>query len=109
MLCLSIAHAQDSIEKEKIQFLISSIENLPDAKFIRNGSEYDGKAAASHLRLKLKSVGDRVKTADDFIRMCASQSSMSGKPYMIKFSDGKVVNSEDYFRTKLPEFKPGVQ
>ena len=37
--------AQDNIEKKKIEFLLSSIENLKGAKFIRNGSEYDdGKA-----------------------------------------------------------------
>ncbi len=46
--------AQDNIEKKKIEFLISSVENLKGAIFIRNGSEHDGKAAAEHLRLKLE-------------------------------------------------------
>src|ERR1700694_3900379 len=88
------ASAQDQIEKKKIDFLIASVEGLQGAKFIRNGTEYNGKEAADHLRLKYKSAGDRVKTADDFIRLCASKSSMSGKPYKIKYSDGKIINSE---------------
>ena len=48
--------AQDNIEKKKIEFLISSVENLKGAKFIRNGSEYDGKEAAKHLRMKLQNA-----------------------------------------------------
>jgi len=97
--------AQDNIEKKKIEFLLSSVENLKGAKFIRNGSEYnDGKAAADHLRMKLKTAGSRVKTADDFIRLCASQSYLTGKPYMIRLSNGKTIKSEEYFREKLKEY-----
>ena len=97
--------AQDNIEKKKIDFLISSVENLKGAKFIRNGSEYnDGKAAAEHLRMKLKTAGSRVKTADDFIRLCASQSYLTGRPYKIRLSNGKTIKSEEYFREKLKEY-----
>jgi hypothetical protein len=97
-------NAQDNIEKKKIEFLISSVENLKGAVFIRNGSEYDGKAAAEHLRLKLKNAGSWVQTADDFIKLCASQSSITGRPYMIRLSNGKTIKSEEYFREKLKEY-----
>jgi hypothetical protein len=97
-------NAQDNIEQKKIEFLISSVENLKGAIFIRNGSENNGKAAAEHLRLKLKNAGDRVQTADDFIRLCASQSYITGKPYMIRLSNGKTIKSEKYFREKLKEY-----
>jgi hypothetical protein len=97
--------AQDNIEKKKIEYLLSSVENLKGAKFIRNGSEYDdGKAAAAHLRMKLKNAGGRVQTADDFIRLCASRSFITGKPYMIRLSNGKTIKSEEYFREKLKEY-----
>ena len=95
--------AQDNIEKKKIEFLISSVENLNGAKFIRNGSEYEGKKAAEHLRMKLQNALV-VQTADDFIRLCASKSSISGKPYMIRLTDGKTIKSEEYFREKLKEY-----
>ena len=96
--------AQDNIEKKKIAILISSVANLKGAIFIRNGSEYDGKKAAEHLRMKLQKAGAKVKTADDFIRLCASKSSITGKPYMIRFSNGKTIKSEEYFREKLKEY-----
>ena len=100
--------AQDNVEKKKIEFLISSVENLKGAKFIRNGSEYDGKKAAEHLRMKLQNALV-VQTADDFIRLCASKSSITGKPYMIRLSDGKTIKSEEYFREKLKKYNSTVK
>ena len=97
------------MEKNKIEYLISSIENLKGAKFIRNGTEHDGKEAAEHLRSKLKSAGGKIQTADDFIRLCASKSLISGKPYMIRSSDGKTINSEQYFREKLKEYNSSAK
>ncbi len=99
-----VVKAQDNIEKKKIDFLISSIENIKGAKFIRNGTEHNGKEAAEHLRSKLKSAGDKVRNAEDFINLCASKSYISGKPYMIRTSDGKNIKSEQYFREKLKEY-----
>jgi hypothetical protein len=107
-------------EQQKIEALIVSIEQLPGAVFIRNGGEYDGIKAGSHMRLKWKSAGSRVKTAEDFILFCGSASSMTGKKYQVRFADGKTVDSEQYFHDQLhrleagkaivkPAAKPGVK
>ena len=104
----ALAHAADvtSVERRKIEYLIASIETLPDAQFIRNGTAYDAKTAASHLRLKLRSAGSRVVTAEDFIHFCASASSVAGIRYQIRFANGRAVSSETYLRQKLAEFEP---
>jgi hypothetical protein len=99
-----VVNAQDNIEKKKIEYLISSVENLKGAKLIRNGTAHDGKEAAEHLRMKLKNYVGVVQTADDFIRLCASKSDISGKPYLIRLSDGTTIKSEQYFREKLKEY-----
>lgn len=99
-----VVMAQEDVEKKKIDFLLSSVENMRGAKFIRNGTEHDGKEAAAHLRMKLQKAGGKVQTADDFIRLCASKSFLSGKPYRIRSSDGKTVDSGKYFREKLKEY-----
>ena len=88
-------------EGKKIEYLIAAVEALQGASFIRNGTAYDAKAAAAHLRLKLRSAGSRVATADDFIRLCASVSSVSGKPYLIRDADGSTVTAEAFLRKKL--------
>jgi hypothetical protein len=88
-------------EEQKIEALIRSVAELRGAVFIRNGSEYDAKAAADHLKTKRERAGSRVKTADDFIRLCGSTSSMSGRPYQIRFADGRVETSEAFLRARL--------
>jgi len=98
------AYAQDSREAAKIHHLIASVETLEGAKFIRNGREYDARSAANHLRLKLKNAGKRVKTAEDFIKYCGSKSSMSGEPYLIRFTDGTTMKTEVFFKKKLIAF-----
>ncbi len=95
------AYAQDISEAAKIHYLIASVETLEGAKLIRNGREYDTRAASDHLRLKLKVTGDKVKTAEDFITLCASKSSITGEPYLMRFADGTTVKSEVFFRNKL--------
>jgi hypothetical protein len=112
VLCLGLslstfAHAADpnAVEHQKIDYLIAAVETLQGAQFIRNGNPYDAKTAAEHLRLKLRLAGTRIKTAEEFIRYCATSSSISGTPYQIRFADGRVVTSEAYLHQKLAEFE----
>lgn len=95
------------LEARKIDYLIAAIETMPNALFIRNGTAYDARRAADHLRLKLRNAGSRIATAEDFIRLCASASSVSGVPYQIRFADGRTVTSESFLRLKLAEFESG--
>jgi hypothetical protein len=95
------AYAQDSREAAKIQSLIASVEALDGATFIRNGREYDARTASNHLRLKLKNAGDRVRTAEDFIKFCGSKSSITGEPYLIRLANGVTVKADVFFRNKL--------
>ena len=95
------AYAQDSSEAAKIRYLIGSVETLQGVRFLRNGGEYDAPKAADHLRLKLKMAGDRVKTAEDFIRLCGSKSSVSGEAYWMRFPDGTTMEAEAFFRERL--------
>lgn len=87
-------------EREKIDHLLTRLESS-DAIFIRNGSDYSGKDAASHLRRKLKSAGSRITTAREFIDALASKSSSSGKDYQVRTPDGKTVPSREWFDTAL--------
>ena len=95
------APAHALTEAEKIQALIATVEKSQGLQFIRNGSVHDPAAAASHLRMKWKNAGKRVHTAEDFIRYCATGSSMSGKPYQIRYPSGRVENAADYFHAQL--------
>jgi hypothetical protein len=88
-------------EAEKIERLIMFVAGLHDVDFIRNGKEHSPEDAAKHMRLKLEKAGDRVKTADDFIRLCASHSYITKEAYLIRFPDGRTRTAEDVLREQL--------
>jgi hypothetical protein len=102
-----LAHAQPSvaIEAQKIEYLIAAVQSLQGAKFFRNGKGYDSIAAADHLRTKWRMAGSHVRTAEDFIRECASASTVSGLPYSIQFADGHIVTSAQFLRERLSEYR----
>jgi hypothetical protein len=64
--CLRAAEKPNN-EKEKIEALIKHLENLKDATFIRNDSDYTSKTAAQFLRRKWEAQEKEIKTATDFI------------------------------------------
>ena len=91
-------------EQARIEALIGAVGRLQGAVFIRNGSEHTAAEAASHLRLKWKNAGRRVRSAEDFIRVCATESSITGRKYVIRFASGREVDAADYLRIELWRF-----
>jgi hypothetical protein len=92
-------------DSQKIDRLIAHIGQLEGAVFIRNGKEYGPAEAAKHLAYKRRKAGDRVKTPDDFIRLCASHSYLSGEAYLIRFNDGRTRTAEDVLREELAKLE----
>jgi hypothetical protein len=86
--------AEEPVDKT-VDYLIESVANS-GLTFIRNGSEHTAAEAAALMRRKLAHVKDEVKTPEDFIRLAASQSHLTGKPYLVKWSDGKTLPSAEW-------------
>ena len=104
VLTATFLFARSAHEQARIDYLIQSLGQLPGAVFVRNGSDYQAAEAQSHLRQKLNYAGERIQTAEQFIKACATESSMTHKPYQIRFSDGRTQNTADYFFSKLREY-----
>ena len=100
----SLIWARDAREQARIEFLIRGVETSSRVRFIRNGSEYDGVDGAKHLRMKLAYSGERVKTAEEFVKYCASESSMTHQKYQVRLPDGTTIDAAAYFNAKLREF-----
>jgi hypothetical protein len=92
-------------EKQKIESLIKRVGALKNAKFVRNGSTYDPATAVKFLRGKWDGNRAEVKSARDFIDKVASRSGTSGKPYLIRFNDGKEVKSSDFLLAELKKIE----
>lgn len=99
--CVFPVAALAADENTRIESLISHVENLKNAKFIRNGSSYESKDAAKFLRGKWRSKEKEIKTAEEFIEKVATVSSTTGKPYLIRFNDGHEVKCADYLKERL--------
>ncbi len=108
LLTVTIAYGLDAPAKAEVDELIHYVQTS-DVRFIRNGTEYSGADGAAHLRDKLSKAGDRVKTTEDFITGIASSSYLSGKPYLVKFTDGHTQPTGEWLRAHLAEMrKPKV-
>jgi hypothetical protein len=92
-------------EKQKIEALIKQVSDLNDAKFIRNGSTYEVSTAVQFLRGKWEANDAEVKSARDFIDKVASASGTSGKPYLIRFKDGRETRSRDFLLAELKKLE----
>jgi hypothetical protein len=113
-LCLAISASPRSglaaelpaTERTRIERLIQGIEQLTDAQFVRNGRAYDAATAGTFLRRKWASREDQVHSAADFIVHVASSSSTTGRPYLIRFPDGREVPCGDHLRAELQRLAP---
>lgn len=107
----SATQAAKMTELDKINYLIKAVE-VSGLTFIRNGSEYNSKKAADHLRDKLNYALKHPKkgvdiTARNFITLIASKSSLWGTPYKMKFKDGKTMPTGEWLTKKLDELEKG--
>lgn len=102
-------------ELRKIDALLDSVK-ASGVTFLRNGKEYTAKEAHEHLRKKLKSARnswfaphEEEWTARMFIEKVASRSSISGKPYRVRFKDGKVVETRAWLAEMLREIESDLE
>jgi uncharacterized protein DUF5329 len=103
----SFVQAQNlsAAEKQKIEALIRQVGELKEAKFIRNGWTYEPSTAVQFLRGKWDANLSEVKSARDFIDKVATISGTSGKPYLIRFKDGKEIKSGDFLLAELKKIE----
>ena len=87
-------------EQSKIDYLIGQVKASP-ATFLRNGAEHKASRAASHLARKLRFAGKRVQTAREFIVGIATKSEESGKPYEIRWPDGRRERLAEWLTARL--------
>lgn len=93
ILFASLALSAAAAPRDEIEALLHYVGNLEGASFVRNGDAHTPKEAEGHLRMKWEKQESKITTAEDFIRLCATQSSVSGKPYFIRYQDGHEVES----------------
>ncbi|MCD6060617.1 MAG: hypothetical protein K0S16_928 [Moraxellaceae bacterium] len=80
-------------------------------QFNRNGSWYAAGEAVAHLQKKFDYLQKKklVASAEDFIARAASESSVSGKPYLVKCGATAAVPSGAWFRAALEKYRQAAR
>ncbi|MDQ5857028.1 MAG: DUF5329 domain-containing protein [Acidobacteriota bacterium] len=91
-------------EQNRIDYLLGQVKTS-SATFLRNGGEHKASRAASHLSRKLRFAGKRVQTVREFIVGIASKSEESGKPYEIRWPDGRRQRLAEWLTARLAVYE----
>ena len=102
-----LAAEMPASERDKVEALITHVETLTDAVFIRNGEAYPARVAVKFLRGKWKVKAAEITTAEEFIEKAASFSSTTGEPYRLRLADGRELLNREYLLDVL--HKLGMQ
>lgn len=102
LLCAGVQADPDRHSRSEIEFLLIQVRDS-GCLFIRNGSSYDGAKAVAHLRAKYASAraSGRINSTDDFIRLIASASSLTGRVYLIQCGSRTPVPTRRWLEDKL--------
>ena len=88
----------------EINHLLNYVKTT-ECKYIRNGSEHSGVDAAAHIKKKYDYFKDDIKSAEDFIRLSATKSTMTGSKYYIDCPGSSKVESGKWLLSELKKYR----
>lgn len=103
LLCLFPLVSYASKEQE-VQHLLNYVENT-DCIYERNGDKHTGKEAVGHIKKKYDYYFDDVETAEDFIKLSATKSTMSGRKYKVHCKGRPSIDSQTWLLQELQRFR----
>jgi hypothetical protein len=90
--------------KAAIDHLLAFVR-ASDVVFIRNGKEHSSEDAADHIKKKYEHHRKKIETPEDFIRLSATKSMMSGKPYTVRLPDGSIITTKEWLEAELARYR----
>lgn len=107
LLSSAAAHAAPSTATQaEINHLFSYLEQS-GCQFNRNGTWYTSVEASAHLHDKYNYLlkRDLVSSTENFIDRAASESSMTGKAYLVRCQSPQAQQSGAWFRAELQRYR----
>lgn len=98
--------SEDENLQEAVDYLMEFVRSS-DVVFIRNDKEHSAEDAAEHILKKYKYAKRKVKTPEDFIKYCATKSTMSGKQYHVRLAGGRTITSAEWLLAALERYRTG--
>ncbi len=88
--------------ESSVEYLMERVTRS-ELTFIRNGKAHAGAEAAEHMGKKYDHFRKEIRTPEDFIRLAATKSLLSGKPYAVVTADGTHVPTANWLRAALEQ------
>jgi len=103
---LALADTPSPATSHEIDQLFAALKSS-GCEFSRNGSWYDAQTATEHLHRKYDYLLKKglVTTTESFIERAATESSVSGKPYLVRCGGAQPVPSRSWFDDKLKDLR----
>ncbi|MDI1301203.1 MAG: DUF5329 domain-containing protein [bacterium] len=103
---LAFSAEPSPIAKQEIAYLLIYLKDS-GCEFNRNGTWYKAEEAANHLNKKYEYLLNKglVSSTEDFVKRAATESSMSGKPYLVKCASNSPVQSGYWFEAALAKHR----
>ena len=98
--------AAPAVAQTEVDYLLATIAQS-GCQFNRNGTWYDSAQATAHLQNKYSYLvmRDAIRTAEDFIEMTASRSSMTGSRYWISCSGATPIECGQWLKERLAAYR----
>jgi hypothetical protein len=93
-----------AVQVVEINHLITYISDS-GCTFIRNGNAYSSAEAVAHINKKYAYFKADIDSAEKFIELSATQSTLTGKKYTLKCPGKEVVESRKWLLEELRAFR----
>lgn len=100
----SVSATPNETDRKAIEYLIEYIRKS-DMTFVRNFSKHTSGEAASHIREKYQHFHDNIETPEDFISLCATESLMTSRDYLVIDAQGYEFRSRDWLLQALTDYR----
>jgi len=101
---LSTARASTENVDDTITYLLDHVAKS-DCAFIRNGQVHTGLEASVHFKAKYDHFKPEIKTPEDFIRLTATKSLITGTAYLVKPLTGPAIPCADWLGQALADYR----
>ncbi len=98
------SEAGESSYQAGIAHLVEYVKTTK-CQYIRNGDSHDGPMAAKHIKSKYDYFKDKISSAENFIRLSATKSTISGSKYYIKCAGSEKVESANWLLHELHSYR----
>ena len=106
LLLILLSTAVMAESGKEIVYLLNYVKET-SCTYIRNGTEHNGVEASAHIEKKYDYFREKIATAEDFIRLCATQSTMSGRKYRVRCPGGTEMESGKWLLEALRRYRSG--